>query len=40
LKLGILTPVVTNVGGARLTWEKNAPIEDIGRVAETADSLG
>jgi probable F420-dependent oxidoreductase len=40
LKLGILTPVVTNVGGAPLTWEKNATIEDIGRVAETADRLG
>jgi probable F420-dependent oxidoreductase len=40
LKLGIATPVVTNVGGAPLTWEQNASIEDIGRVAETADRLG
>ena len=40
VKLGIATPVVTNVAGAPLTWEKNATIEDIGRVAETADRLG
>jgi probable F420-dependent oxidoreductase len=40
LKLGIATPVVTNVAGAPLTWEQNASIEDIGRVAETADRLG
>lgn len=40
MKLGIATPVVTNVAGAALTWEKDATIEDIGRVAETADRLG
>lgn len=40
MKLGIATPVVTNVAGAALTWEKTATIEDIGRVAETADGLG
>jgi len=40
VKLGIATPVVTNVAGAALTWEKNATIEDIGRVAEAADRLG
>lgn len=40
MKLGIFTPVVTNVGGAALTWEKNATIEDIGRVAQAADRLG
>jgi probable F420-dependent oxidoreductase len=40
VKLGIATPVVTNVAGAPLTWEKNGTIEDIGRVAETADRLG
>lgn len=40
LKLGIATPVVTNVGGAPLTWEANASIEDVGRIAETADRLG
>ena len=40
VKLGIATPVVTNVAGAPLTWEKDATIEEIGRVAETADRLG
>jgi probable F420-dependent oxidoreductase len=40
VKLGIATPVVTNVGGAPLTWEQKATIEDIGRVAEVADRLG
>ena len=40
MKLGIATPVVTNVGGAPLEWEGNASIEDIGRVAEVADRLG
>ncbi len=40
MKLGIATPVVTNVGGAPLEWEKDAGVEDIGRVAEVADRLG
>jgi probable F420-dependent oxidoreductase len=40
VKLGIATPIVTNVGGAPLTWEANATIDDIGLVAETADRLG
>jgi len=40
VKLAIATPVVTNVGGAALGWEKDASIEDIGRVAEAADRLG
>jgi probable F420-dependent oxidoreductase len=40
VKLGIATPVVTNVAGAPLGWEKTASIEHIGRVAETADRLG
>lgn len=40
MKLGIATPVVTNVAGAALTWEKEAGIENIGVVAETADRLG
>jgi probable F420-dependent oxidoreductase len=40
MKIGIMTPVVTNVFGAPLTWEKDASIEDIGRVAEVADRLG
>ena len=40
MRLAIATPVVTNVAGAELTWERTATIEDIGRVAETADRLG
>jgi probable F420-dependent oxidoreductase len=40
VKLGIATPVVTNVGGAALEWENDAGVEDIGRVAEVADRLG
>jgi probable F420-dependent oxidoreductase len=40
VKLGIATPVVTNVAGAPLTWERDAGIEHIGRIAETADRLG
>ncbi|MBE1549455.1 putative F420-dependent oxidoreductase [Mycobacterium sp. OAS707] len=35
-----MTPVVTNVAGAPLTWEKNAGVDDVGRIAETADRLG
>jgi probable F420-dependent oxidoreductase len=40
VKIGIATPVVTNVGGAPLGWEKDASIETIGRVAEVGDRLG
>ncbi len=40
MRLAIATPVVTNVAGAEFTWESTASIEDIGRVAETADRLG
>jgi probable F420-dependent oxidoreductase len=40
VKLGIMTPIVTNVFGAPLTWEKDATVDHIGRVAETADRLG
>lgn len=40
MKIGIATPVVTNVGGAALAWERDATIEDIGRIAATADRLG
>jgi probable F420-dependent oxidoreductase len=40
MKLGIMTPIVTNVAGAPLTWEKNATVDDIGRIAEAADQLG
>jgi probable F420-dependent oxidoreductase len=40
VKLGLMTPIVTNVFGGPLTWEKDATIDDLGRVAETADRLG
>jgi probable F420-dependent oxidoreductase len=40
MKLGIATPVVTNVAGAPLGWERDAGIEEIGQIAETADWLG
>lgn len=40
MKLGIATPVVTNVAGAPLEWERDAGIAEIGLVAETADRLG
>jgi probable F420-dependent oxidoreductase len=40
VKLGIMTPIVTNVAGAPLTWEKDATVDDVGRIAETADRLG
>jgi probable F420-dependent oxidoreductase len=40
VKLGIMTPVVTNVFGAPLTWEMDATVDDIGRVGEAADRLG
>lgn len=40
MKLGIATPVVTNVAGSPLKWEKDAGIEDISRAAEVADRLG
>jgi probable F420-dependent oxidoreductase len=40
VKLSIATPVVTTVGGASFTWEQDATIADIGRVAATADQLG
>ena len=40
MRLAIATPVVTNVAGVAFTWEQDASIEDIGRVAETADQLG
>ena len=35
-----MTPIVTNVYGAPLTWEMDATVDDIGRVGEAADRLG
>ncbi len=40
LKLSIGTPVVTRTPGTHGRWEPSATIEDIARIAETADRLG
>ena len=40
LRLAVPTPVVTRLPGAHARWEETATIEDIARVAETADRLG
>jgi probable F420-dependent oxidoreductase len=40
VQIGIMTPVVTQVPGAHSPWEQRAGIEDLGRIAETADRLG
>ena len=40
VKLSIGTPVVTMNPGVHGAWEESATIEDIARVAETADRLG
>jgi probable F420-dependent oxidoreductase len=39
-KLAISTPVVTMFPGVSADWETTASIEDIARIAETADRLG
>ena len=40
LRLAVPTPVVTMLPGAHARWEETATIEDIARIAETADRLG
>ena len=40
VKLSIGTPVVTMNPGVHGAWEESATIEDVARVAETADRLG
>lgn len=40
LRLGVNTPVVVQVPGGTSDWERTAGIEEIARVAETADRLG
>ena len=40
LELSVATPVVTLLPGAHATWEEDASIEDVARVAEAADDLG
>lgn len=40
MKLGIVSPVVTANPGAHADWEAAAGVEELGRIAETADRLG
>jgi probable F420-dependent oxidoreductase len=40
VKLGVVTPVVTRLPRAHATWEENAGIEEIARVAVEAELLG
>lgn len=40
MKLGIATPVVTNVARAHARWEVTGTVADVRRVAEAADRLG
>lgn len=40
LRLSVATPVVTLLPGAHATWEEDASIEEIARIAEVADGLG
>lgn len=40
MRIGIVSPVVTRVPGAHSEWERSAGIDELGRIAETADRLG
>ncbi len=40
MRIGIVTPVVVQLPGVHSRWERGAGIEEIGRIAETADRLG
>ena len=40
MKLGVVTPVVTQLPGAHATWEETAGIEEIARLAVEAERLG
>jgi probable F420-dependent oxidoreductase len=40
MELAVLTPVVTMLPGSHARWEETATIQDVGRIAETADRLG
>jgi probable F420-dependent oxidoreductase len=39
-RLAVLTPVLTMMPGAHAVWEESGTIEDVVRIAETADALG
>ncbi|WP_336160999.1 LLM class F420-dependent oxidoreductase [Amycolatopsis sp. VC5-11] len=40
MDIGLVSPVVTRLPGDPNTWEDSAGIEDLARIAETADRLG
>lgn len=40
MRVGIVTPVVAQPPPGNAAWERDAGIEEIGRIAETADRLG
>ncbi|MFC3453387.1 TIGR03619 family F420-dependent LLM class oxidoreductase [Amycolatopsis speibonae] len=40
MKIGIVSPVVTAVPGVASAWERDAGIDELARIAETADDLG
>lgn len=40
MRVGIASPVVTQVPGVHSEWERTAGIEDLGEIAEVADQLG
>lgn len=40
MRIGLSTPVVMQLPGAASAWERDGAVEDIVRIAETADTLG
>ncbi|NDZ78929.1 LLM class F420-dependent oxidoreductase [Streptomyces sp. SID10853] len=40
MRIGIVSPVVTQVPGGHAEWERSAGIEELARIARTADTLG
>lgn len=40
MRIGIVSPVVVRLPGVHAEWERDADVEDLARVAETADRLG
>ena len=40
MRIGIVSPVVVQLPGASSPWEREAGIEELGRIAATADRLG
>ncbi|MFI6517688.1 LLM class F420-dependent oxidoreductase [Spirillospora sp. NPDC050679] len=40
MRIGLVTPVVAQPPGGHAAWEPHAGVEEVGRIAETADRLG